>query len=882
MKGSGSVISEQWRVVIAMCLWASLSSCGHAPDAPPPPPARVLTSVSVTLPVGSIPVGQTTTASSQGFDQNGGSIDVGPVVWSTGSAAIATVNANGSVMGVAPGQTQIIATAAGGKTGQATLVVTPIPVASVGITPAAPTIVVGAVEQLTATTLDANGGLLTGRAVTWETSDPTRVTVGPTGLAAAVAAGTATVTATSEGQTGFTIVTVIPRPVASVTVAPPSVSLPIGGTQQLTATTSDATGSALSGRLVTWTTSDATKATVSASGLVTGVAVGSASIIATSEGKSGSSTVTVTASAATVTLATPGQSISFLNSPNFNESLALQPGSQYLIAVVNTDPFSSLREDFTLLGSGPATTAASASASRAASLGRARVEFHPSSGVHGQALQTLAAIGPSERTHAAILEENRQIFARFGNLRAAQRRGESNGLMRRESAAVIVPTIGAVNRVYVKNALSGSCAAVDSIGARTVAVGQHVIVLADTNSITWPQAFRPDSAFYQTFADEYDQITWPHLLANIGNPLGYDASLSRLGKVTVTLTPLLNNFAGGVGGGAVVAFVNGCDFLPFAATGPNAAFSNQTEMFYSWVPAANGFDVFTWQKALRATAAHESKHIVSYTDRILNNSAVFEEAWLEEGLAQVSSEIWQRNFNQATWKGHANFLQTAACEINLGDSAPCDLRNNKPYNLLASHLPFFFVYLQNEAGRNSEGLGLDTPANYGAAWAFARWATDQYATSGEGTFIKSLINEPTLSGLPNLSSHAAQPVPLLLVYWNVAAALFQTPAYTAADVRTTTPSFNFADIFKVGQSLICDTGPCGLFVRSGNPLFPVQPTEVSAGPFSMTVVGVRGTAASYFLLSASVAGNETLQLLNLSGGPLASSSGFRVAILRVK
>jgi hypothetical protein len=60
---------------------------------------------------------------------------------------------------------------------------------------------------------------------------------------------------------------------------------------------------------------------------------------------------------------------------------------------------------------------------------------------------------------------------------------------------------------------------VDSIGARTVAVGQHVIVLADTNRTTWPQAFRPDSAFYQTFADEYDQITWPHLLANIGNPL---------------------------------------------------------------------------------------------------------------------------------------------------------------------------------------------------------------------------------------------------------------------------------------------------------------------------------------------------------------------------
>jgi hypothetical protein len=49
-----------------------------------------------------------------------------------------------------------------------------------------------------------------------------------------------------------------------------------------------------------------------------------------------------------------------------------------------------------------------------------------------------------------------------------------------------------------------------------VAVGQHVVVLADTNVVAWPNTERPDSSFYKTFADEYDQVTWPHLLAHVG------------------------------------------------------------------------------------------------------------------------------------------------------------------------------------------------------------------------------------------------------------------------------------------------------------------------------------------------------------------------------
>ena len=73
-----------------------------------------------------------------------------------------------------------------------------------------------------------------------------------------------------------------PAEVASVSVAPTSATLLVGRTQQLTATARAANGDAIPGAAITWTSSDAAVATVSATGLVTAVAAGDAQITATS------------------------------------------------------------------------------------------------------------------------------------------------------------------------------------------------------------------------------------------------------------------------------------------------------------------------------------------------------------------------------------------------------------------------------------------------------------------------------------------------------------------------------------------------------------------------------------------------------------------------
>lgn len=83
-----------------------------------------------------------------------------------------------------------------------------------------------------------------------------------------------------------------PPAVASVDVQPATGTVDPGQTLQLTATPRDAAGTALS-RTVMWTTSSATVATVTTTGLVSAVAAGSATITATSEGRTGTAAITV-------------------------------------------------------------------------------------------------------------------------------------------------------------------------------------------------------------------------------------------------------------------------------------------------------------------------------------------------------------------------------------------------------------------------------------------------------------------------------------------------------------------------------------------------------------------------------------------------------------
>ena len=84
-----------------------------------------------------------------------------------------------------------------------------------------------------------------------------------------------------------------PATVASVQVTSPSSTVATSGSVQLSATPRTASGNAVLGKTVTWSTSAQQFATVSSSGLVTGVSAGPATITASVDGKTGSTTITV-------------------------------------------------------------------------------------------------------------------------------------------------------------------------------------------------------------------------------------------------------------------------------------------------------------------------------------------------------------------------------------------------------------------------------------------------------------------------------------------------------------------------------------------------------------------------------------------------------------
>lgn len=171
--------------------------------------------------------------------------------------------------------------------------------ATIAISPASSNLQVGGTVQLAATTRDASGAVLTGRAIAWSSANAGISSVNSNGLVTAVSAGSTQITASSEGISSSAAITIsapAPVPVASVSVTPASSTVQVGGTVQLSAVALDGNSNPLAGRVVTWSSSAAGIASVNpTTGLVTAVGAGSATITATSETKTGTATITVNA-----------------------------------------------------------------------------------------------------------------------------------------------------------------------------------------------------------------------------------------------------------------------------------------------------------------------------------------------------------------------------------------------------------------------------------------------------------------------------------------------------------------------------------------------------------------------------------------------------------
>jgi uncharacterized protein YjdB len=183
---------------------------------------------------------------------------------------------------------------------------------SIAVTPANTSLPAGETEQFTATGTLSNGTTenLTSQ-VTWASSDTTWATINSAGLATSVSPGPVTISATLGSISGSTGLTATAAALESIAVTPVNTSLPVGKTEQFTATgtLSNGTTENLTSS-VTWASSDTTWATINSAGLATAVSAGPVTISATLGSISGTTSLTVinaaTVSAISVSWGTAG------------------------------------------------------------------------------------------------------------------------------------------------------------------------------------------------------------------------------------------------------------------------------------------------------------------------------------------------------------------------------------------------------------------------------------------------------------------------------------------------------------------------------------------------------------------------------------------------
>lgn len=183
----------------------------------------------------------------------------------------------------------------------------PVSVATLTISPAQVSVQIGATQQLTAETRDASGNLLTGRTITWSSTNPNVASVSTTGLVTGVGQGSARIAAAAEGKSTDVPANVTSPPIAVIEIAALPTPLFAGQTVQLTATAKDAAGRVLTGKTFVWSTSNSAVAQVSSAGLVTAVTAGNATIGAAAEGITGNLLLSITpAPAVLITQVSPG------------------------------------------------------------------------------------------------------------------------------------------------------------------------------------------------------------------------------------------------------------------------------------------------------------------------------------------------------------------------------------------------------------------------------------------------------------------------------------------------------------------------------------------------------------------------------------------------
>jgi hypothetical protein len=513
-------------------------------------------------------------------------------------------------------------------------------------------------------------------------------------------------------------------PVASVRLSSTSVTLSVGQTASLTATALDASGASLPGRAITWSSSANAVATVNASGLVTGVATGSADILATIEGRSAIAKVTV----GTVASSCAGAPLAL----GLGEVRVLTGGDRSQVCVAGGAAGSEyVLIPFSRQASGNVSDAVAFTASGTAAISSAPFIRAPDVPAFDQEVRGVT------RESALRLRERVELSPRLRALRRSPAAALQAGFLpgrRAITGLAASPAVGALTTLNVQG--DYACDHIQLSTGRVMVVSQHAIILADTGA----PANGFTTADYQEIAAAFDTLVFPVDSANFGNPTDIDGN----GRALIFFTQTVNAQTSPTSQFVLGGYFFARDLFPVSGVGACPG-SNQGEMFYMpVVDAASKYNTdFKDRAALKlniiATLGHEFQHLINASRRIyLTTATAFEEVWLDEGLAHIAEEL--AYYRSSGLQPRTNLDATAI----LATQPLKDAVNNYQVQNLAR----LSSYLKNPDGNSPLDTNV-TLATRGAIWQFLRYAADRKGGTESGIW-RSLVDSP-YTGLTSIS-----------------------------------------------------------------------------------------------------------------------------------
>ncbi|MDR2962915.1 MAG: Ig-like domain-containing protein [Bacteroidales bacterium] len=211
------------------------------------------------------------------------------ITWTSSNTAVASI-VNGKLVTLSDGTTQITAQSANGITSRVTVTVLPVQVTAISLQPQYSEVFVGEQVNIVKEVLPTNAKIQT---VTWSSSNENIAIVNNNGRVTTLSEGTVVITARSVGNTAITgTTTIVVKPIVpqTITITNDKPAVKVDESLQLTHSVYPAAAN----QSALWLSSNPSVCTVSATGVITGVSVGTATITATtSNGKTSTVVVTV-------------------------------------------------------------------------------------------------------------------------------------------------------------------------------------------------------------------------------------------------------------------------------------------------------------------------------------------------------------------------------------------------------------------------------------------------------------------------------------------------------------------------------------------------------------------------------------------------------------